>query len=80
MKRRKFLKLLGLAPVMTMIIACKPKSKGTFEPYVPEEEPEREELARNLYKFVQYYYKRGIEMPNLKMEIAPGPSFFVRKG
>ena len=25
------------------------------------------------------YYKRGIEVPNLKMKLAPGPGFFVRK-
>ena len=70
MKRRKFLKFLGLIPVMTMIIACKPKSRGTFSPYVPEEDPEETTV----------YYSRGIEMPNLKMKLAPGPGFFVRKG
>ena len=25
------------------------------------------------------YHRRGIEMPNLKMKLAPGPGFFVRK-
>ena len=39
MKRRKFLKFLGLSATIPLAVACKPKSKGTFEPYVPEEEP-----------------------------------------
>ena len=25
------------------------------------------------------YYRRGMEMPHLKMKLAPGPGFFVRK-
>ena len=25
------------------------------------------------------YHRRGIDMPNLKMKLAPGPGFFVKK-
>jgi len=25
------------------------------------------------------YHRRGIDMPNLKMKLAPGPGFFVRR-
>jgi len=39
MKRRKFLKFLGLSATIPLAVACKPKSRGTFEPYVPEEDP-----------------------------------------
>jgi len=48
MKRRKFLKFLGLSATIPIATACKPKSKGTFEPYVPEEKPERETLANTM--------------------------------
>ena len=36
MKRRNFLAMIPLIAV----VCCKPKSKGTFEPYVPEDEPD----------------------------------------
>jgi len=25
--------------ILSFFLSCKPKSKGTFEPYIPEEEP-----------------------------------------
>ena len=50
MKRRNFLAMIPFIAA----VCCKPKSKGTFEPYVPEE-PETRIIAEK----VDYYPIKG---------------------
>ena len=43
MNTRNFIKAPVLAFITILLLVmlfCKPKSKGTFEPYVPEEDPQ----------------------------------------
>ena len=72
MKRRKFIKLLGLALAIPLAAAYKPKSKGTFEPYVQEEDPKEEAFLYNGIKYPGKY-------EDYRTYLAEGEVWFISK-
>ena len=74
MKRRKFLKFLGLSAAIPIATACKPKSKGTFEPYIPEEDPDEPGVAsgKHYSQLLEHDDRQIIYVGKARVWIDPG--------